>query len=144
MENTDTQQMKSDVQPKIVKSDVQKRRLQTLKDRYGTVSTSQFIDYSKIDYKERQKKINNTVQEKYEKTLVLYSTKHLYDESAYNYFSHMFRKVIITDDTSGNLGHYLINLDEVGQLSRDKAIKEYENILFDRPSDIIRKIGCWS
>lgn len=86
----------------------------------------------------------NTVQEKYEKTLVLYSTKHLYDESAYNYFSHMFRKVIITDDTSGNLGHYLINLDEVGQLSRDKAIKEYENILFDRPSDIIRKIGCWS
>ena len=47
------------------KSDVQKRRLQTLKDRYGTVSTSQFIDYSKIDYKERQKKINNTVQEKY-------------------------------------------------------------------------------
>ena len=86
----------------------------------------------------------NTVQEKYEKTLVLYSTKHLYDESSYNYFSHMFRKVIITDDTSGNLGHYLINLDEVGQLSRDKAIKEYENILFDRPSDIIRKIGCWS
>lgn len=47
------------------KSDTQRKRLQTLKNKYGTTSTTQFIDYSKIDYKARDAKTKQTVLNRY-------------------------------------------------------------------------------
>lgn len=85
--------------------------------------------------------INNVLQNFFNKTIVIFNKESLYTESAVNYFSHMFGRVIVTNEENLQDCDYIVNLDEVGQLNRDIAIREYEKIIYGNESLIIKKIG---
>lgn len=84
--------------------------------------------------------IMDTLSKIYHNTLLIYSKNGKYVESAKNYFSHMFEKVLVTDEL-GVEGDYLIDIDSVGQIDRTTALSEYLNLMFKGKSSIIQKIG---